>query len=155
MERKKKSRAGRRSAPAPRWTAAAEEAFFGELAALCNVTAAVRAAGFGDTRRAYDRRRTDSAFRRRWEEAIAESYAMLELEILERGRLGPDRPPPANAIEARQREIPTALALQLLKMHQGRMRARAPESMRPMRGEKLRDELAARLAEIARRLGGA
>ena len=150
----KKGTGKSRKAAAPRWTAAAEEAFFAELAAVCNVAAAARAAGFEDTRKVYGRRRGEPEFRRRWEEAIAESYAMLELEMLERGRLGADRPPPANAIEARQREIPSSLALQLLKMHQGRMRALAPGAMRPMRGEKLRDELAARLAEIARRLGG-
>ncbi len=44
--------------------------------------------------------------------------------------------------------------MSLLKMHQSRVKGRAPSAQRPMRGAKLRDELEARLAEISRRLGG-
>jgi hypothetical protein len=74
--------------------------------------------------------------------------------MLERSRFGDDRPPPASETEKKLREVPTSLGLQLLKMHQGQVRGRAPSAQRPMRGAKLRDELEARLSEISRRLGG-
>jgi hypothetical protein len=137
------------------WTPKKEKIFFGELALLCNVTAALKKAGMlRASRQVYDRRKRDPEFRAQWDEAIAESYAMLELEMLERGRFGADRPPPNGEAEARLRAVPTSLALSLLKLHQGRVKGRAPSAQRPMRGHKLRDELEARLSEISRRLGG-
>lgn len=155
--RKAKTKAGRSAAAAKagQWTKAKEEIFFRELAMVCNVTAALKAAGMmRASRMVYDRRKRDPAFRTDWDEAIGESYAMLELEMLERGRLGDTRPPPANKAEARLREIPTALGLQLLRMHRSQVKGKAPAAQRPMRGEKLRDELEKRLSEISRRLGG-
>jgi hypothetical protein len=80
---------------------------------------------------------------------------MLEIEMLERARLGDNRPPPASAAEARNRELPTRLGLQLLRLHRSQVKGRSPSAQRPMRGEKLRDELEKRLSEINRRLGGA
>lgn len=137
------------------WTREKESIFFRELATVCNVAAALRAAGLARAgSHVYERRKRDPEFRTSWDEAIAESYAMLELEMLERSRFGARRAAPKNEKEARLREIPTSLGLQLLKLHQGRMRSRAPFAQRPLRGAKLRDELEARLAEIARRLGG-
>ena len=150
--------AGRQTAKrkAALWTREREAIFFRELATVCNVAAALRAAGLARaTSQVYERRKRDPEFRTSWDDAIAESYAMLELEMLERSRFGDRRAAPKNEKEARLREIPTSLGLQLLKMHQGRMRSRAPFAQRPLRGAKLRDELEARLAEIARRLGGA
>ncbi len=138
-----------------RWTKEKEEIFFRELAIVCNVAAALRAANMvRETRNIYDRRKRDPEFRTAWDEAVCEGYAMLELEMLERSRFGDDRPPPASETEKKLREVPTSLGLQLLKMHQGQVRGRAPSAQRPMRGAKLRDELEARLSEISRRLGG-
>jgi hypothetical protein len=154
----KKAGAGKGSAAAGKaqaWTREQEEIFFAELATVCNVTAALRAAGIGgDTRSIYSRRGCPE-FRHKWDVAIGESYALLELEMLERARHGDDRPPPATPAEARQREIPTKIALQLLRQHQNLAKGRSPSFQRPMRGHKLRDELEKRLAEIHRRLGGA
>lgn len=137
------------------WTKEKEEIFFRELAMVCNVTAALRAAGLmRASSSVYDRRKRDPEFRIAWEDAICESYALLELEMLERSRFGDNRPPPKTETEKKLREVPTSLGLQLLKMHKGQVRGRAPAAQRPMRGAKLRDELEARLSEISRRLGG-
>jgi len=144
------------AAKAGTWTRAKEEIFFRELAMVCNVTSALRAAGMlRASRQVYDRRKRDPEFRASWDEAIGESYAMLEIEMLERARLGDNRPPPASAAEARNRELPTRLGLQLLRLHRSQVKGRVPSAQRPMRGEKLRDELEKRLSEINRRLGGA
>jgi hypothetical protein len=155
-----KAKAVRKSAAAAKtgqWTRAKEEIFFRELAMVCNVNAALRAAGMmRASRQVYDRRKRDPEFRAAWDEAIVESYAMLELEMLERGRLGDGRPPPATAAEARNRELPTGLGLNLLRLHRAHVKGKAPASaQRPMRGAKLRDDLERRLSEINRRLGGA
>jgi hypothetical protein len=144
------------AAKAGTWTKEKEEIFFRELAMVCNVTSALRAAGMlRASRQVYDRRKRDPEFRASWDEAIGESYAMLEIEMLERARLGDNRPPPASAAEARNRELPTRLGLQLLRLHRSQVKGRPPSAQRPMRGEKLRDELEKRLSEINRRLGGA
>lgn len=138
------------------WTEAKQALFFGELAMVCNVTAALKAAGMLRARRSvYVRRKRDPEFRASWEEAIGESYAMLELEMLERARGGDERPEPASPAEARRRDVPDRIALQLLRQHRQPVKARSPAYQRPMRGEKLREELERRLAEISRRLGGA
>ncbi|HEV2746683.1 MAG TPA: hypothetical protein VGW34_05220 [Allosphingosinicella sp.] len=139
-----------------KWTKAKEEIFFQELAMVCNVTAALRKVGMlRASSKVYERRKRDPAFRASWQEAVGESYAMLELEMLERQRAGANRPAPATKAEERLREIPTALGLQLLRLHQSQVKARPPSAQRPMRGAKLRDELEKRLSEISRRLGGA
>jgi hypothetical protein len=139
-----------------RWTPAKEEKFFHELAMVCNVQAALRSVGmFRASRAVYQRRKRDPEFRANWDEAIGESYAMLELEMLERGRLGENRPEPSTDAEKRLRDIPTALGLQLLRLHRSQVKGRIPSAQRPMRGEKLRDEIEKRLSEISRRLGGA
>ena len=153
-----KAKAARRAAAATagQWTKAKEEIFFRELAMVCNVTSALRAAGMlSASSKVYDRRKRDPEFRAAWDEAIVESYAMLELEMLERGRLGDTRPPPVSTAEERNREIPTGLGLNLLRLHRAHVKGKAPAAQRPMRGAKLRDDLEKRLSEINRRLGGA
>jgi len=154
--RKTKARKGKagKKGKQGQWTPEKEAIFFHELAMICNVAAALRKAGMVRfTSRVYERRKRDPEFRTAWNEAVAESYAMLELEMLARGRAGDKRPAPGNEAEKRLREISTSLGLQLLKLHQSQMRGRAPAAQRPMRGAKLRDQLEARLDEIARRLG--
>jgi hypothetical protein len=153
-----KAKTARKTGAAARtgqWTKAKEEIFFRELAMVCNVTSALKAAGMlRASSKVYDRRKRDPEFRAAWDEAIVESYAMLELEMLERGRLGDTRPPPATPAEARNREIPTGIGLNLLRLHRSQVKGKAPAAQRPMRGAKLRDDLEKRLSEINRRLGG-
>jgi hypothetical protein len=150
--------------PGIKWTSAKEAVFFRELAMVCNVSAALRKAKLtGCSSLAYERRKTDQRFRAAWEAAIDQSYAMLELEMLERVRFGDDRPPPATEAEKRLRAIPTALALQLLKLYEnrvksrastpaGRARAAAP-AVRPDNAA-LRREFDALLSDFNRRMGG-
>lgn len=152
-----RSRTAKRSAAgkAEQKRKAKEEIFFRELAMVCNVSAALRAAGLlRKSSQIYERRRRDPEFRVRWEEAIGESYAMLELEMLERSRHGENRAAPASEAERRRRELSDRQALTLLRTHKSLVKGRVPHTQRPMRGEKLRDALEKRLSEINRRLGG-
>jgi hypothetical protein len=145
--------------PGGRWPKEKEAIFFRELAIVCNVTAALRAAGLlRRSRDVYDRR-SDPAFRARWEEALSESRVLMALELHERARFGDHRPEPANEIEAKLRAVPTSLAMQLLKLYEGRAAkaaaADAPVQRRdPERRRALRAELLERLAELNRRMGG-
>lgn len=140
------------------WTAARQDEFFRELAAVCNVAAAARAAGFPDSKPAYNRKERDPAFRARWNAAVAEGYARLELEMLERARFGENRRADQGRSGEKQRAIPTALALSLLRIHQARAKTAAtPDAtapVRPMRGQSIRDEMEARFREISSRLTG-
>lgn len=151
-------RGSRKKKPAtPKWTKTREDIFFAELSEVCNVAAAARAAGFPDGESAYHRKDRDPEFRVRYYAAIDESYDRLELEMLERGRFGEDRPADAGESSSRLRAIPTGLALSLLKLHAQRRRGReeaAPPKRRPLRGKALRDRLEAELSAINRRLGG-
>ena len=155
-EAKPAGKQSKKDAKAPKWTKARKEIFFAELSELCNVAAAARAAGFPDGKSADRQKRNCPDFRARFEAAVCESYSKLELEMLERGRLGDNRPEPQGESEKRLREIPTTLAMNLLKFHQSSMRGKGavPDRRRPMRGAKLRDEIERRLSEINRRLGG-
>ncbi|HEX8526194.1 hypothetical protein [Allosphingosinicella sp.] len=151
---------GRKRAKSPAWTAEKREIFFSELAEVCNVSAAARAAGHFDTRPIYEKKKRDPEFAARWEEAVCEGVSRLDLELLERARFGENRPADVGISGERQREIPTALALQLLKLHQPRLRAHAEAvarraAPRPARGRRsLRAEIEAKLSELNRRFGG-
>jgi hypothetical protein len=128
---------------------------------VCNVRSALRKAKLtGCSSLAYERRKKDARFRGAWDEAIDQSYAMLELEMLERVRFGDDRPPPATEAERRLRAIPTALALQLLKLYENRVKARSAAPARPAarltaeRGDALRKRIEQMLSDFNRRMGG-
>lgn len=147
--------------PAIKWTGPKEAVFFRELAMVCNVSAALRKAKLtGCSSLAYERRKTDGRFRAAWEGAIDQSYAMLELEMLERVRSGDDRPPPETEAEKRLRAIPTSLALQLLKLYENRVKSRAsapaaaPAGLSRERGDALRKRIEQRLSDLNRRMGG-
>jgi len=148
-----------KAAPA-KWPKEKEAAFFRELAVVCNVSAALRAAGLvRRSRDVYDRRKKDAAFREQWEEALSESRAMMALELHERARFGDARPEPASEVERKLRAVPTALAVQLLKLYESRAAKAAaaaqPTPRRdPERRRALRAELLERLAEFNRRMGG-
>ena len=153
-----RAKAARKVKAALTWNAERRAIFLGELAQTANVAASAREAGMPENS-PYPERRKNEAFRIGWEAALDEGFMKLEMLLLERATYGDAVPPPQDAkageakVGERQRAIPTALALSLLKLRQGRMKSKAPPQ-RPMRGAKLRDQLAARLAEINRRLGG-
>jgi hypothetical protein len=145
-----------------RWNKARRDIFFAELGELCNISAALRAAGIIDSKAAHREKDRDPEFARRFEAAIAEGYSRLELEMLERMRFGDNRPADQGVSGARQREIPTALAMQLLKLHHAKAKGLAAPSRaaprkpkRPRRGPgSLRAEIEAVLSQINRRFGG-
>ena len=155
-------KAGRAKSSQVRWPKEKEAIFFRELSIVCNVAAALRAAGLVRHKNDIYARRSEPAFRARWEEALAESRVLMALELHERARFGDQRPEPANEIEVKLRAVPTALALQLLKLYEGRAAkaaaasaAAAPVARRdPERRRALRRELLDRLAEFNRRMGG-
>ncbi len=145
----------RRAPSAEERRKAKDEIFFRELAMVCNVRAALKAAGMArQSSQVYDRRKRDPEFRCKWDGAVDESYAMLELEMLERGRHGDNRPAPATEAEKRLRELSDRQAMQLLRQHKSQVKGLQPHAQRPLRGEKLRSTLEKKLAEISRRLGG-
>ena len=66
-----------------RWSDEAEALFLDRLAASCNVTYAAEATGF--SREAiYRRRRTDPAFAERWQAALEQGYARIEMALVRR-----------------------------------------------------------------------
>ena len=127
--------------------------FLDELAQTANVMRSARAAGV-PVHSLYQEKRRNPAFGAAWEAVIEEGYDKLELLTLERATYG-DAPPPEgeSKVTEKQRAIPNALAVAILKMREARRKPKAAPQ-RPMRGEKLRDQIEARLAEINRRLGG-
>ncbi len=64
------------------WSEEAEQAFFDHLATSCNVTAAADAAGFC-TPTVYRLRRQRPEFAARWQAALEQGYAKLEMALLE------------------------------------------------------------------------
>jgi hypothetical protein len=80
-------RGGRLQLVSPRpdqWTKKKEEIFLAHFAASANVTAASRAAGF-TSKTAWERRRTNADFERRFEEAKAAALDAIELMLMEEG----------------------------------------------------------------------
>ena len=73
----------RRPARRRDWSLAKERKFLETLAETCNVTLSAKAAKVGNSV-CYKKRARDAAFRRAWGEAIAQGYARLEIETLER-----------------------------------------------------------------------
>ena len=99
------------------WTKAAEGRFFATLAETCNIVVAAEAAGVRP-QRAYDRRKSDAEFRRRWGEALSVGYARLELMLLERALNGTEKVTRDKyGNESRMRDYSNQVALALLKMH--------------------------------------
>jgi molybdenum-dependent DNA-binding transcriptional regulator ModE len=101
------------SAPKPafaKWS----KAFLSELAATSNVTAAAKKAGVSTTT-AYDARRTDAEFNRKWQHALCEGYDYLEIEMLQRLRTGEVKPP--TGAKRGTRSFDNATAFRLLSAH--------------------------------------
>ena len=83
------------------------ETFLSGLAATSNVRAAARAAGV-KTATAYDARREDPEFNRKWQQALCEGYDHLEMELLLRLRSGEIKPPPGTKRGVRSYDNATA-----------------------------------------------
>ena len=99
------------------FTKAKQDKFFQVLAATCNVTAAYKAAGVGH-HCVYDHRRKYAAFRARWADAVRESYARLELMMVERMLNGTVKTVTrADGSVETIHHYPDWIALQLLRLH--------------------------------------
>lgn len=110
-------KSGRRAQPAaPRALSFAQwsKAFLSELAATSNVSAAARKANISTTT-AYDARRANPEFNRKWLAALCEGYDHLEMELLHRLRTGEVKPP-AGAKRG-SRAFDNATAFRLLAAH--------------------------------------
>lgn len=72
------------------WTEERQDRFFAHLEMTSNVQESAKLAGMGRSS-AYRMRDRNAAFRMRWEKALAEGYAHLEMETLHRARFGSER----------------------------------------------------------------
>jgi shikimate kinase len=98
----------------PRSLGVWSRAFLSALAESCNVAEAARKAGITTTL-AYDTRRNNAAFARKWQAALCEGYDNLEMELLHRLRSGELKPTPAR--KTALRSFDNANALRLLAAH--------------------------------------
>ena len=89
-------------------------AFLSELAATSNVSAAARKAGVHPAT-AYDARRADPEFSRKWQAALCEGYDHLEMELLHRLRNGEVKP--GKEAKRGTRHWDNATAFRLLSAH--------------------------------------
>ena len=134
--------------PSPRaWTRAKERQFLVSLADTCNVKWAAKDAGVSP-QRAYERRRTNAAFRRAWGEAISEAYARLELILLDRALNGTYKiVRRRDGSEERMLEYNNQVALTLLKMHR-QTALEADDEPPPEDVEELRERIENKLERI-------
>src|SRR6218665_394959 len=107
--RRTRAKAARKAAM-PAWA----KAFLSELAATSNVSAAARKAKIA-TATAYDARRSNAEFNRRWQQSLCEGYEHLEMELLHRLRSGEVKP--ASSARRGGRQFENATAFRLLAAH--------------------------------------
>ncbi len=101
-------------ARAHQWTPAVEKRFLAVLAATCNVKAALAEVGMSKGS-AYTHRKRWQAFADKWDAAIEEGYAVVELALLQNAQnlFSPDEYP----VETPLLPMSVAEAIQLLHMH--------------------------------------
>ncbi|MCY7271487.1 MAG: hypothetical protein LH485_05470 [Sphingomonas bacterium] len=136
------------------WSDEAEALFLNHLAASCNVAASAAAAGFS-ANTAYNHRRCDPAFARKWQAALDQGYARLEMELVrhassmvENFEVDPDAP----FKQMTMREAIHLLALH--RRHQGQPAAALSRQVRPL--DEVRDSILRKLDAIEQlRLSGA
>ena len=134
-----------------RWSDEAETVFLDHLPATANVTASAKACGFS-TQALYSRRRTDSAFLRRWDVALAQGYAHIEALLLQRAieALEGFAPDPDTPIIIRDMTVKDVL---ILLGHHRRTIEGGPRSRRqwarPRTLDEMRDSILRKLAAIA------
>ena len=99
-----------------------QDVFLGELAQSSNVSGAARKAGV-DSSTVYKARRTEPDFYRAWQEALAEGYDNLEMDLLRRLRIGEMT---GGGPTKSRRKYDNAIAFRLLSAHReavGRQKA--------------------------------
>jgi hypothetical protein len=107
-----------------RWSAAAEAVFLEQLAATANVSASAEAAGFSTTA-IYKRRMAEAGFRTRWQAALEQGVARIEMALvhcaaasLEGTPIVGDHPTPAMSV---------ADALNVVKLHRAAVHGGKPQ----------------------------
>jgi len=133
------------------WTQAKRAAFLGELAATCNVSAALRKVKMGKAS-VYKLRRRSAEFRSAWSEAIREAYAELEIVLLDRAINGTVKT--VVRVDGRRetiREYPNGIALALMKLHSEKAEA-ANREHDPLHIEEVRERIMRKLAVVRKRL---
>ena len=115
--------------------------FLAALAETSNVSEAARRAKIQPSR-AYEARRDDTDFARRWHAALVEGYELLELEMLARLRAGEPKDGP---------KFDNASALRLLALHRDTM-VREHAQRRNMNAAEARAVIDAKLEELRQRV---
>ena len=132
-----------------RWTGQAEAMFLDSLAASCNVTASAQAAGF-TTFSIYRQRRRDPAFALRWQAALEQGYARIEMALVRRAAdalegLAPDPDSPIPAMTVTE-------AIKVLGRHHAAVRGGQLSERRwyrPRSLDEVRDSILAKLEAVA------
>ncbi|MDG5748254.1 hypothetical protein P8Q88_08670 [Qipengyuania sp. XHP0207] len=112
------AKAKRAKRPPRQW----KDKFLAELARTSNVAAAARKANV-DPGAVYKARRSDAEFYRNWQEALAEGYDNLEMDLLRRLRIGELT---GGGPTKSRRKFDNAIAFRLLAAHReavGRQKA--------------------------------
>ena len=137
--------------PEPRsWTTKKERAFLTSLAETCNVKLSAKRAGVS-INCVYQRRNKNASFRASWDRALAASYVLLEMMMLERALHGVEKKViRANGTTTTMREYSDRTALALLRMHR-ESAAIANQNVDEGEWEEARDRSVARLQRIRER----
>ena len=131
-----------------RWTEEAETVFLDQLAASCNVGLSANKAGF--TKGAvYARRRTDPGFAARWQVALEQGYARIEIMLVKAAEdslagleLDPDTPIPRMTVKE---------AINVLQLHRAAVRGEGKHPgwlARPRSLDEVRDSILRKLSAI-------
>ena len=133
-----------------RWTDAAEAIFLDHLAASCNVTLAAGATGFSKFT-VYKRRRVDPAFAARWQAALEQGYARLEMLLVRRATEALEGDPPDPGAPFPDMSVKDAIAI--LQLHRVSVKgegARLPGwRARPRSLDEMRESILKKLEAIA------
>ncbi len=131
-----------------RWTDEAERIFLDQLAASCNVMRSAEAAGFR-VESIYKRRREDPVFAQRWQAALEQGYARIEMALVRRAAdamegLAPDPDTPIP-------EMTTEQALKVLSRHRATVEGRelGRRWARPRSLDEVRESILIKLEAIA------
>ena len=99
-----------------RWSEAKERRFFDELVASANVRRAAEAAGVS-SQAVYARRAKSAVFRRRWEQALANGRAAIEMGLVAEAKRSLD--PDAMDLPAPEPRVSVSEAIKITQMNQG------------------------------------
>lgn len=131
-----------------RWSDAAEALFLDRLAASCNVTLSAEAVGFSPEA-IYRRRRLDPGFAERWQAALEQGYARIEIMLVDAAtdalaglKLDPASPIP---------KMTVAEALAVLQLHRAAVKGDGPRPRwraRTRSLDEVKDSILAKLAAI-------